>query len=215
MVGANGPEIPRRCGRQRHWDNVPAEDPKEYYKRSITIPFLDHLLTQLEERFSGDHQRVALGLSLVPSVMKNTQQTQWSADVKELVGLYHDDLPSPENLDMEMLCWRVKWDNHEGDMPSKPADTILQCDSNYFPNIITLLRIICTLPVTSCSCERSISVLKCLKTYLHSTMGQTRLNGLALMHFNYGMSIDLEAVLSAFARQHPRRMTLLDVLDSD
>ena len=46
-------------------------------------------------------------------------------------------------------------------------------------------------------------------------MGQARLNGLALMHFNYGMSIDYEAVLSAFARKHPRRMTMLDVLDSD
>ena len=46
-------------------------------------------------------------------------------------------------------------------------------------------------------------------------MGQGRLNGLALMHFNYGMSIDYEAVLSAFARKHPRRMAMLDVLDSD
>ena len=55
-VGAKGPEIPRRCGRQRHRDNVPAEEPKDYYKRSITIPFLDHLLTQLQERFSSDHQ---------------------------------------------------------------------------------------------------------------------------------------------------------------
>ena len=63
--------------------------------------------------------------------------------------------------------------------------------------------------------ERSISGLKRLKTYLRSTMAQTRLNGLALMHFNYGMPIDIEAVLSAFARQHPRRMTLLDVLNSD
>ena len=145
--------------------------------------------------------------------MKNTPQ--WSENVKQLAELYQDDLPSPQNLNIESLCWGVRWDNHKGEVPNKPADTLLQCDSNYFPNIFTLLRIVCTLPVTTCSCERSISGLKRLKTYLRSTMGQARLNGLALMYFNYGMSIDYEAVLSAFARKHPRRMTMLDVLDSD
>ena len=117
--------------------------------------------------------------------------------MKELADIYKDDLPSPQNLDMELICWGAKWDNHKGEVPNKPADTVLQCDSNYFPNIATLLRIVCTLPVTSCSCERSISGLKQLKTYLRSTMGQARLNGLELMHFNYGMSIDYEAVLSS------------------
>ena len=36
-VGADGPMIPRR---QSGRVNVPAE----YYKRSVTIPFLDHLI---------------------------------------------------------------------------------------------------------------------------------------------------------------------------
>ena len=51
--------IPRSCGRQLNRDNgkqlnrdnVPADNPKEYYKKIITIPFLDHILTQLNERF--------------------------------------------------------------------------------------------------------------------------------------------------------------------
>lgn len=43
-VGADGPTIPRWCGRQKGQDNVPAEEPTEYY---ILIRFLDHLLCQL------------------------------------------------------------------------------------------------------------------------------------------------------------------------
>ena len=35
-------------------DNVPAQEPEEYFKRSVTIPFLDHLLNELEQRFSSD-----------------------------------------------------------------------------------------------------------------------------------------------------------------
>lgn len=101
-VRANGPEIPRQCGRQRHRDNVPAEEPKEYVLQEINhYSFLDHLLTQLQERFSSDHQHVALGLSLVPSIMKDTPQTQWSDHLKQLAEHYSKDLPSPENLDME------------------------------------------------------------------------------------------------------------------
>lgn len=174
---------------------------------------MDHLSCQLEEQFSSDQQRVVLGLSLVPSIMKETPQ--WLEHATELAKIYNHDLPSPHNLDMEFLCWKAKWDKHEGAIPTKPHDSLLQCDFNYFPNIFTLLKIVCTVPVTSCSCERSISGLKHLKTYARSTMGQERLNGLALMHFNYGMEIDCDEVLDNFARKHPRRLTLLNVLDSD
>lgn len=34
------PSIPRVCGRQTHRNNHPAESPEQYYKRTITIPFL-------------------------------------------------------------------------------------------------------------------------------------------------------------------------------
>ena len=38
------------------------------------------------------------------------------------------------------------------------------------------------LPVTSYEAERSFSALRRLKTYLHTTMSQERLNGLALLN---------------------------------
>ena len=214
VVGADGPMIPRRCGRQRGRDNVPAEEPAEYYKRSITIPLLDHLLSQLQSRFSNDQQLVVRGLSLVPAIMMESDAS-WKKHVVDLATVYEGDLPSVDNIDMEIVCWETKWKDHVGELPSKPKETLLYCDYNYFPNIHTLLRIICTLPVTSCSCERSISGLKRLKTYMRSTMGQERLNGLAMMHFHYDLDIDHDAVLDMFARKHPRRMALQNVLDSD
>ena len=38
-VGADSPSIPPWCGWQRNRDNTPAEEPREYFKRTITIPF--------------------------------------------------------------------------------------------------------------------------------------------------------------------------------
>ena len=54
------PSLPRLCGRQCHRSNVPAQSPSEYYRRTITIPVLDHLLSQLETRFRKQLYKVFL-----------------------------------------------------------------------------------------------------------------------------------------------------------
>ena len=46
------PQRPRIAGRQFHRANTPAESPLEYYKQVVTIPFLDHLRSQIQTRFS-------------------------------------------------------------------------------------------------------------------------------------------------------------------
>ena len=53
-----------------------------------------------------------------------------------------------------------------------------------YPDIRVLLLVSCTLPVTSCSSERSFSTLKRIKTYSRSTCGNERLTSLALMHIH-------------------------------
>ena len=66
-----------------------------------------------------------------------------------------------------------------------------------------------TLPIASCECECSISLLRLLKTSLRSSMGQERLNGLALLHSHQG-TCDLtpEEVVDKFSHCHPQRMNL-------
>ena len=49
-------------------------------------------------------------------------------------------------------------------------------------NTRKLLEIAWTLPVTSAECERSVSRLRYLKTYLRSTTTEDRLNGLAMLY---------------------------------
>jgi len=61
-----------------------------------------------------------------------------------------------------------------------------------------------TLPVTSCECECSISVLRLLKTSLRSSIGQERLNGLALLHCHQGTcNLTPEEVVDEFSHCHP------------
>ena len=63
------PSIPRRCGRELHRNNVPADDPRTYYRRCISVPLVDHLLAELETRFSPHHRVALLGLCLIPSAL--------------------------------------------------------------------------------------------------------------------------------------------------
>ena len=49
------PSGPRIAARQRQRSNIPAESPEEYYHRNLAIPLLDHVLSQLDSRFSGNY----------------------------------------------------------------------------------------------------------------------------------------------------------------
>ena len=69
-----------------------------------------------------------------------------------------------------------------GEIPDSMSSTLKFVDQASFPNIFTILHILATISVTSCSGERSVSSLWQLKNYLRSTMRQTRSNGLALIH---------------------------------
>ena len=209
-VDAPEPQLPRRCGHQTARNNTPGDTPESYYRRTISIPFLDELIAYLKSRFSDIQQKAIMGMTIVPSVLMD--ETTPTSSLSDLLQQYSDDLPNPSSLETELHMWRCKWNSSSTPLPDTPADALVFASETIFPNIHCLFRLICTLPVTSCECERSISVLRRLKTYLRSSMGQERLSGLALMHIHYGMEFDLDEIINIFARKRPRRMVLSDIL---
>ena len=44
------PSVPQSASRQTQQNNVPASNPEEYFKRAVTIPFLDHIIQELNDR---------------------------------------------------------------------------------------------------------------------------------------------------------------------
>jgi len=77
-------------------------------------------------------------------------------------------------------------------IPATCAATIKECDRVLFPNMFMLLKVACTLPVTSCECERSASTLRRLNTFMRASTGEERLSSLALIHTHYDIPIDLD-----------------------
>jgi hypothetical protein len=45
--------------------------PEDYFRKSITLPFLYYTLNEMKTRCTDLHARTALGLQLVPSIIEN------------------------------------------------------------------------------------------------------------------------------------------------
>ena len=207
------PAQPRTCGRQRNRANAPAEDGKEYFKRNITIPMLDQLLMALHSRFGNEQHGVTRAFYLVPSVLQHAADGVASENIREFLNEYRGDMPSPDNMDAELRCLKRRWKlDDDTELPTNAASALKAADKSFFPNIHTPLKLLCTLGVTSCECERSISALKRLKMYLRSTMLEDRMNGLAMLHIHYGRKLDEDAIITMFAQKHPRRMELINIV---
>uniref|UniRef100_A0A2S2NV27 Repressor of the inhibitor of the protein kinase n=1 Tax=Schizaphis graminum TaxID=13262 RepID=A0A2S2NV27_SCHGA len=111
--------------------------------------------------------------------------------------LFTTDLPGTfDELEGELKTWHVIWkEKPEDELPFTVLDTIFLPLMDFYPNIKRLLLIFATIPVTTCISERSFSSLKRIKTYLRSTMGENRLNGLALLNIHPEIIINPEEVV--------------------
>ncbi|MCG8625719.1 MAG: hypothetical protein MJE68_27440, partial [Proteobacteria bacterium] len=56
----------------------------------------------------------------------------WKAKAQELIEFYRDDLPDADNLSVELHCWQLKWDGHQGEKPSDPKQTLPHANC-FFP----------------------------------------------------------------------------------
>jgi len=72
------------------------------------------------------------------------------------------------------------------------------------------LRILLTIPVTVASGERSFSKLKLTKNYLRSSMGQERLNNLAILSVedDVARSLNYTDVIDSFVAAKSRKVPL-------
>ena len=204
------PSKPRTTSRQQHRNNAGGteDSPFMYYKNNLAIPLVDHIIAEMSLQFSGIAAKAVKLLGLVPSVI-SIEETHLS----DITSVYETDLPSPATMQSELMRWRLKWTStEEGDRPTSLAKAIKSCDSDGYPNIYTLLKIACTLPVTSCECERSISVLRRLDSFIRHSMTEERLSALALIHIHYNHHVDLNEAVDIFSKVHPRCLELDSVL---
>ena len=149
--------------------------------------------------------------------LDESSKMNWRENFSEFCTMYKSDLSNERLMNSQMDLWETFWSSKRDikNLPTRISDTLKQKDPLIFPNIFTLLKILAVLPVTTCSCERSIFVLRRIETYLRSTMTQERLNGLALLHIHRNIELKVSGIIDLFAQKHPRRLELSNILQTD
>ena len=205
--------MPRVSQRQQHRSNPEFTSVQDFFKKTVAILFLDHLISDISLRFTAHSKQAASLQGLLPSHI--TPMSSFD-DLQEAITYYSADLPNPNIVDEELCRWKAKWLlTPQQDRPDTLSNTLKECCPTTLPNIFTLLKIFATIPLSSCSCERSASALRRLRTYLRCTQTEERLTSLALIHMNYetdNIIISVDNVCKLFCQKYPRRMEKANLL---
>ena len=122
----------------------------------------------MTHRFNKFNCKAAKSLILTPSVLcseKFKENVDISPTLDEEDLKNEEDLIKRDVVDQEHLLWRRKWlAVASKDWPDKLAKAVKKCDAERFPNLFVLLKMACTLPITSAECERSFSAMGRLRT---------------------------------------------------
>ena len=170
------------------------------------------ILNQIETRFENSH--VISTFSLVdPSKFLSYKLDFPSEELNLLTS--NCSFISNENLKKEL---KVLYTN-ETFRPLQTPLQLLECFNNnklfdLFPETSKLLEIVLVTPVTSAESERCFSTLKRIKNFLRNSMGQERLDALAMLSIHKELILNdmdnfISEVLNYFAKQKNRRAEYL------
>ena len=123
----------------------------------------------------------------------------WRQNFWSFVEFYRSDFPCYKTLEAERDPWEAYWLHDTSCHPDNISSTLKSINFKSFSNIKVCLRILGTLLHTTCTCERSFTSMKRLKTYTRSTMISERLNGIVLMHVHQNVVPNIEKVIDLFA----------------
>lgn len=198
-------KIPRQASRQTYRDNTPALNPEEYYKRILFIPYLDSLITSLNNRFCENNRKSFALFNLHPSQIRATNRENFIDIVKLIEEHYKYD-----NFYEEAISWYEVWRNRPTETQKMDFIDLIYHSKQLFPSVYKAVLTGLTLPVTTCSIERSFSTLRRVKTWLRSTMTDDRLSALCLISVHrekIGANKDcfIEDIIQEFSLS-PRRL---------
>lgn len=204
------PTMARNVGQQRNRANAPAQTVSQFWKVNMYLPFVDHLLTELEDRLLQSSDRFKAQWLIPANVQQSRLPDEQCLEIFEAFS---------SNLDVDQVTfmrecskWRTWWTDPSlaDTRPLAPSDlpSSLQLAETY-PCITTVFTLLLIIPVSTATAERSFSTMRRVKTYLRSTMGTQRLSGLGLMNVYREREILAERVVDTFANKKDRRLALL------
>ena len=146
--------MPHITQRQQHRFNLQISLMEEYFKQTVAILFVYYLITSITTRFDKHTAPAATLQGLLPTYISPISSFD---GIGPTIALYSEDLPNVDVIDEELHRWKSKWLKiPQNDCPKSLNETLKECNPDALPNVLTLLKLFATLPLSSCSCELRI-----------------------------------------------------------
>ena len=98
--------MPSLSHQQWHCSNPTTSSAQDYFKFSVSIPFLDHLIQDLSYRFDAHSKQAA---SLQDLLTTKVTPTSSLMDIQHAVAFYENEVPNVHIMDEKFLIWKNKW----------------------------------------------------------------------------------------------------------
>lgn len=191
-------------------DDDDPQDSHDHFKRSVFYVVIDCVVANLTTRYEAAKNLDELFGVLWKYLDMNTEDVLIAA--KNLADKYAVDISADLLNELEHL--KTVHAANLGQKSLSPFDLLnrlhtLKIDT-LFPNVVIMLRIFCTLPVTVAQAERSFSTLARVKNVLRSTMCQERLTSLGMLAVEgrLARTIDYSSIIELFASRKARKVLL-------
>lgn len=204
------PQLPRQRRAPRRFETSGTANvfltPKDYY-RKLFFEIYDQVISSMKNRFQSET------MNLLNS-FENFVIGEKNSSVDQVIDFYGNEDLDRERLKLHREMFLDIVSQRKVDLKSlKDVVMFLKANpeiGNLISEFKNLIKILLTIPSTSCTNERSFSSLRRLKTYLRSTMTQKRLNSIAISYIHQDIlnTLNIDKFLNEFiSRNDLRRKT--------
>lgn len=181
---------------------------KDYY-RKVYFEILDTVITSLEDRFNSETMNF---LNLCENFVIGENNNN---DLSEIKKFYKEDFDYDRlRTHRDMFLDIARQENLK---LTNLKEVVILMKSLYRVNKGTVelisefskfIKFLLTIPISTCTAERSFSSLRFLKSYLRSNMKQNRLNHLAIIFIYSDIveTLDLSPIIDKFILKTKQRM---------
>ena len=160
--------------------------PEECYRQTIFIPFVDSLIQQLSERFSGKTKRTMSEIYQIPSLIEKLPESE----IFEFTNLIYQ--VSPASVRKFSCGNKTRLTRKTFQQRFRKLLNTWKIWKKYFQILTGVLRILLTTTATSASVERADFALRHVKTDFRRMMGEERLNALLLAHVHPNIFLEYD-----------------------
>uniref|UniRef100_A0A3B3HCS8 THAP-type domain-containing protein n=1 Tax=Oryzias latipes TaxID=8090 RepID=A0A3B3HCS8_ORYLA len=172
---------------------------QKYFMEHLSIPIVNHIISEMTGLFCEDHIKILRCLSLVPMVIEQCKSLQ---PEEENFQMFSNDIPNASTLSAELHCWWVKWSKkNKESSPSSLHETLQVPDVKFFPNMLAILRFVSILPslVMEDGCDVAF---KRFRAYMENTPDKFKSKSLAFLNISFDAGFDLDSVVDLYMKTY-------------